>query len=80
MIRIKIQYFAILREERGCEQEELETAAKTPTELFAELTTRYTFSIDQKSLSVAIGDTFGAWDHELNEGDLVTFIPPVSGG
>jgi molybdopterin converting factor small subunit len=32
------------------------------------------------SVKVAINDEFADWQHKLQDGDTVVFIPPVAGG
>jgi molybdopterin converting factor subunit 1 len=77
---VEILYFGALREQRGCAEEHLETAAATPEELFEELRDRHGFSLTRPSLRVAVNDEFGSWQEPIQEGDRVVFIPPVAGG
>lgn len=77
---ITVQYFAMLRETRGCSQESLVTNAETPRALYDELCSQHGFSIDPTLLKVAINEEFKSWDTTLQSGDLVVFIPPVAGG
>jgi molybdopterin converting factor subunit 1 len=79
MARIRVQYFAILRERAGRGSEELLTSATTAGELYRELETRYRFP-SLASIKVAINDEFGDWQAPLRDGDSVVFIPPVAGG
>jgi len=79
MKTITIEYFAILREHAGCEQETLETAAGTPGQLFEEVVARHGFPV-LETVKVAINDEFGDWNAQLADGDTVVFIPPVAGG
>jgi molybdopterin converting factor small subunit len=78
--KVRIQYYALLREESGRSEETLTTMAHTTLDLFNELKLRYQFSLDSNRLSVAINDEFASWDHALSEDDTVVFIPPVAGG
>ena len=78
--RIDVQYFALLREQAGRARESLETAARTPAELYAELQARYGFSLPVDMLRVAVNDEFGDWTQPLVAGDSIVFIPPVAGG
>jgi molybdenum cofactor guanylyltransferase len=78
--RVTVQYFALLREQAGRGSESLVTAARTPRELYAELTQRYPFTLDPAVLRVAINSEFGDWSAPLNDGDAIVFIPPVAGG
>lgn len=79
MPRIRVQYFAVLRERAGRSAEELETSATTAGDLYQELETRYSFP-RLASVKVAINDEFRDWGSKLAEGDRVVFIPPVAGG
>lgn len=78
--RIKVQYYALLREQAGRREENLETAAGTPRELYEELKTRYPFSLAPEMLRVAVNAEFADWGRPLSDGDAVVFIPPVAGG
>lgn len=77
---INLEYFASLRETRGQSHETLSTRAGTPRELYKNLQEKYGFEIPTAALRVAVNDSFKSWDAELNDGDDVVFIPPVSGG
>ncbi|MEN8702068.1 molybdopterin converting factor subunit 1 [Bacillus infantis] len=74
----KIKLFAHLRESAGHEEIELEAAGKTINELKATLTEAYHLNLE--TVMTAVNEEF-ALDHELiKEGDVIAFIPPVSGG
>lgn len=75
-----LRYFAVLREQAGLEEEERETVATTPAELYAELLTEKSFTLEQAVLRVAVNGDFVAFDSTLADGDEVVFIPPVAGG
>src|SRR6201999_3291057 len=77
---IKVQYYALLREQAGRSDELLVTSAQTPRELYDELKARYPFSLAPEMLRVAVNAEFGEWSHQLADGDSVVFIPPVAGG
>ena len=79
-MQIKVQYYAILREQAGRSEETVATAARTPRDLYTELQRRHPFSLGADSLRVAINAEFGDWSQPLVEGDAVVFIPPVAGG
>jgi molybdopterin converting factor subunit 1 len=80
MITVTIQYFAILREQRGTSQERIETSARTPLELYQELSRAYPFTLPADRIRAAINGQFQESTCELREGDVVVFIPPVAGG
>lgn len=77
---VRVQYFAILREQSGLREEQLQTSARNPGELYDELRARHGFTLDRASLRVAVNEEFGAWEQPLLAGDSVVFIPPVAGG
>jgi molybdenum cofactor guanylyltransferase len=77
---IKVQYYALLREQAGRSDEALVTAARTPRELYEELKARHPFSLAPEMLRVAVNAEFGEWSQTLADGDSVVFIPPVAGG
>jgi molybdopterin synthase sulfur carrier subunit len=79
-MNITVQYYAILREQRGLSDEEVETAAVTAGELYSTLKHEHGFSLGEDCLRVAINDEFTGWNHPLQDDDRVTFIPPVAGG
>lgn len=79
-VTVAVRYFAILREERGRDEESLTTGAATVAELYAELRARFPFSLSAERLRVACNGDFVPWSHPLRDGDLVVFIPPVAGG
>ncbi len=79
-MKYKIEYFALLREQRGLSEETLESEATTPSELYHHLKEEHDFSLEKKSLKVAVNEDFADWDAEIKDGDVIVFIPPVAGG
>jgi molybdopterin converting factor subunit 1 len=77
---LTVEYFALLREERGLDREELETEARTPGELYDELRARHGFRLSAAQVRVALDGEFARMDAPLHEGAEVVFIPPVAGG
>ena len=80
MLELQIEYFATVREQAGRAGERLATSARTPQELYAELSERHGFDLEPERLRVAINDAFSEWTRPLENGDRVVFIPPVAGG
>jgi molybdopterin-guanine dinucleotide biosynthesis protein A len=78
--KIRVQYFALLREQAGRSDESLVTTARTPRDLYDELKARYPFTLPAEMLRVAVNTEFGDWAQPLGDGDAVVFIPPVAGG
>jgi molybdenum cofactor guanylyltransferase len=77
---LRIQYYAILREQAGRSEETLDTTAATPAELYDELRRRHSFQLSAAQLKVALNSEFSDWHTPLRHGDTVVFIPPVAGG
>lgn len=80
MISVTVQYFAILREQRGLAEEKLATAAGTPAALYEELRVRHGFTLPADRVRAAVNEEFVAATAALKTGDTVVFIPPVAGG
>lgn len=79
-MQLRIEYFALLREQRGQTEETLETMAATPDALYAELRGRYGFTLPGDRVRAAVNGAFVPGDAALQAGDTVVFIPPVAGG
>ena len=80
MLTIQVQYFAILREQRGVSEEKLTTTATSPAALYDELRGRHNFTLPGDRIRAAVNDTFIDSAAPLRDGDRVVFIPPVAGG
>jgi molybdopterin converting factor subunit 1 len=79
-MQLKIQYYALMREQAGRSEETVDTAAVTPADLYRELAARYGFTLSREQLKVAVNSEFSDWTRPLSQGDAVVFIPPVAGG
>jgi len=77
---IEIKYYAIFREQAGRSNENLQTQARTASELYTEISKTYNFSLSYKNVKVSINEQFQNMETELFAGDSVVFIPPVAGG
>ena len=80
MTRVRLRYYAVLRDEAGCGAETVETAAADAAGLYQELAARHRFSLERDRLRVAVNTEFADWSRTLADGDEVVFIPPVAGG
>lgn len=80
MPKLTLQYFAILREQRGLAREQLDTSAATPAALYDELRARHGFTLPGDRVRAAVNGEFVASSAPLADGNEVTFIPPVAGG
>lgn len=79
-IGLRVQYYALFREQAGRSEESIRTVAVTPAALYAELQARHPFNLLPEQLKVAINSEFRDWNAPLQDGDTVVFIPPVAGG
>ena len=77
---IHIEYYAVLREERGMGAETVQTAAETPGALYQELADKHGFTLRADQLKVAVNTEIRDWESPVSDGDTVIFLPPVSGG
>lgn len=77
---VRVQYFALLREQAGRSEETVATTAATPRALFDELRARHPFTLPLSVMKVAVNGEFTDWDRALGANDAVVFIPPVAGG
>ena len=77
---VRLRYFAILRDQRGLDDESVETRARTPSELYRELREQYGFTLTESMVRAAVNGEFADGGAELKDGDEVVFIPPVAGG
>ena len=80
MKEITIQYFAMFREKTQKDSELIKTQAETAQDCYLELEQRYGFNFKLGHIRVAINDDFSAMTQEIQSGDSIVFIPPVSGG
>lgn len=83
-MKIKILYFAWMRERIGISSEKIETEASTIDELVKELRLkdqRYDFAFsDLSSVRVALDQTLVSFDTSLTDVSEIAFFPPMTGG
>jgi molybdopterin converting factor subunit 1 len=79
-MKIKVLYFASLRDDTQTPEETIETAAVTIDELYTELNTKYQFNLDKDHLRVAQNEEYVNFNSSLAQRDTIVFIPPVAGG
>ncbi|MED3561026.1 molybdopterin converting factor subunit 1 [Bacillus sp. MUM 116] len=75
----KVLFFAHLRDAVGEESLTLKAAGKTVSDLKIELTAIYNLP-KMDTVMTAINEEFASNDEVINDGDVIAFIPPVSGG
>jgi len=81
-VKIRILYFAIVRERLGLDQEDYELDDGARVHDLLTLVERRHDSLAQgvASVRVAVNNEYVDSDHALADGDEVAVIPPVSGG
>jgi molybdopterin converting factor small subunit len=80
MKHVRVQYFAVLREQAGRGEEFVQTAAETPAGLYQELAARHGFTLPAGHVKVALNGELAPWDARLQDGVHLVFIPPFAGG
>ena len=81
-MKVRVKFFAILRERAGTSEVEKEIAAgSTVTDLWRQLQKDYPkLDVPGIRLLYAVNRDYVNMDQKLNDHDEVVFIPPVSGG
>ena len=78
--QLRVQYFALLREQAGRSDETVTSSARNARELFEELRSARNLKLRPEQLRVAVNEEFAEWERPLAAGDTVVFLPPVAGG
>jgi molybdopterin converting factor subunit 1 len=81
-MRVRIKFFAILRERAGTGEVSKEVAdGSTVAELWRQLQKDYPkLDVPGIRLLYAVNQNYVSLDHKLSDNDEVVFVPPVSGG
>ena len=80
-VRVRVRYFASIRDRVGLEQEEVETPIGTTlSALYLTLKMAHDALEEWDRVLLAVNGEYMEPDHSLKEGDLVAVFPPVSGG
>ena len=77
---IVLKYFSRFAELTAKSSEEFKTQADTVEALWLELDSIYSFQQPPNTVRPAINHQFCEWTSIIDDGDTVSFIPPVSGG
>ena len=79
-IKIQVIYFAKLRELTGLDEETFSMKqGNKPGDVLASINKRHEIDVEI-NFKIAVNDEFSDRDIELNDGDRLVFIPPVTGG
>lgn len=81
-MKVRVKFFAILRERAGTSEAIKEIAAgSTVADLWRQLQGEYPkLDVPGIRLLYAVNQNYVGVDHELSDNDEVVFVPPVSGG
>lgn len=79
-MKVKVLYYAAMRDFTGKTQEVFDTQATTALQLLEVLKDRYDILLQEDDMRVAVNENYVDFSHPLKEEDTVVFIPPVAGG
>ncbi|MCM2348827.1 MAG: molybdopterin converting factor subunit 1 [Bacteriovoracaceae bacterium] len=80
-MKIKVRYFASLREKAGKSQEEMTIqTGKDLSDLYRALRLKYDFSLAENEIKYSVNNEYVEPNIPINENDVIVFIPPVAGG
>jgi len=81
-MRIRLRYFASLRERLGCSEEMIEVPeGSTVATVWEQLKARRPeLAVIERSIAFAVAQEYVDKAHPLQDNDELAFIPPVSGG
>ncbi|HEY5776502.1 MAG TPA: MoaD/ThiS family protein [Xanthomonadales bacterium] len=79
-MKTRVRYFALFREQAGCDTERVDWSGGTAAELFRLMASKHPLLRSQAAALVAINDEMSSWEASVNEDDEVLFFPPVAGG
>lgn len=75
----KVMFFAHLRDAVGEESISFDLGGKTIAEVKALINEKYP-QLKLDTVMTAVNEEFAGNDEVINDGDIIAFIPPVSGG
>lgn len=79
-MKIKVLYFAQLADLAGKQEEYREIPDASPAGLYKALSREYNFPYAFNEVQVALNHQLSAHAANLNEGDEIAFLPPMTGG
>ena len=79
-MQIKILYFAQFAELAGKTDEQRSLTDSSVAALYAQLQADYGFPHAFETIQVAINHQLSAHQTDLQDGDEITFLPPMTGG
>ena len=79
-MKVTVLYFARLKATSGIPFEEVETDCQTVGELYQFLGLDGPTGMPRDQVKPAINEVFCDYNSNLKDGDVVAFMPPMSGG
>jgi molybdopterin converting factor subunit 1 len=79
-MKTRVRYFALFREQTGCESENVEWPGGTAKDLFELMSAKHSALQAEAAALLAVNDEMRSWDTTVDDGDEVLFFPPVAGG
>lgn len=79
-MKTKVRYFALFREQAGCDSEIIEWQGGSAAELFRMMVKKHHNLKTEAAALVAINDEMSDWETPVKDMDEVLFFPPVAGG
>jgi molybdopterin converting factor subunit 1 len=81
-VRVKVRFFAGIREAVGRPEMQVEVAdGATAEDVWRTVAAAHpALAARRRSLKAAVNRRYAAFDAALGDGDEIVFIPPVSGG
>ena len=79
-MKIRLRYFASLRDAAGTDVEDIEVAQGDAVQIYAAAALRHRFALARERIRLAVNGDIVDWQHPLEAGDELVFLPPVSGG
>ena len=76
----RVLYFASLADRAGCAEEDFQSDAMDVASLYEDVRQHHALEMKADRLRAAVNGSFVDWNHRLDSGDEVAFLPPVSGG
>ncbi|MCA9507743.1 MAG: NTP transferase domain-containing protein [Myxococcales bacterium] len=78
--KLRLNFYASLRESMGCSSMEFHSQASNVAELFSEISRIYNLSLNDTAVRFAKNNALVDARCAIHDGDSIIFIPPVSGG
>ncbi len=79
-MKVRVRYFAVLRDRSGCSEELIDTKCSTVRQLADDLISARQLGLPSSLVRLALNGSFVDDQTPLSEGDELLLLPPVAGG